>query len=192
MDASFEEFARARLGALTSFAFRLTGDVSRAEDLVQEALIRAGVRWRAVRRKDRPEAYVQTVIVRLNVDTWRRTRLEDLNATTADRSAAEVDHDARLDVSSALARLAPRQRAVLVLRYFYDYTEAQTADALGCARGTVKSQTSDALRRLRLQLGDTASAELPGEVATAKSGTAAFPRTSRSNAASLPEQGEKR
>ena len=155
MDVAFEEFARSRLGQLSSFAYRLTGDRNAADDLVQEALIRTGVRWRSVRRKDRPEVFVQTVMVRLHVDTWRKTRREDLEATSADRPAPAIDHDARLDLSDALNRLSPRQRSVLVLRFYADYTEAQTAEALGCARGTVKSQTSDALRRLRTLLGDS-------------------------------------
>ncbi len=154
MESTFEAFAAARIGALLGFGLRLTGDRHQAEDLVQEALVRTGLHWRSVRRKDRPEVYVQTVMTRLHVDNWRRTRLEDLTGVDAEPAQTAVDHDASLDLQRALAELAPRQRAVLVLRYYADYTEAQTAEALGCSIGTVKSQASDALRRLRSVLGD--------------------------------------
>jgi RNA polymerase sigma-70 factor (sigma-E family) len=158
VDEAFEAFARARLGQLLAFGYRLTGDEHAAQDLVQEGLSRTGVRWRNVRRADRPEVYVQTVMSRLHVDNWRKTRLEDLGANSPARSRPGADSDVVVDMQRALRMLAPRQRAVLVLRHYADYTEAQTAEALGCAPGTVKSQTSDALHRLRTLLGETTPA----------------------------------
>jgi RNA polymerase sigma-70 factor (sigma-E family) len=158
VDEAFEAFARARLGQLLAFGYRLTGDEHAAQDLVQEALSRTGVRWRSVRRADRPEVYVQTVMSRLHVDNWRKSRLEDLGAEPSVPGRPGADSDTVVDMGRALRMLAPRQRAVLVLRFYADYTEAQTAEALGCAPGTVKSQTSDALRRLRALLGATSPA----------------------------------
>jgi RNA polymerase sigma-70 factor (sigma-E family) len=126
----------------------LTGDHQRAEDLVQEALVKVALRWRRL-RDGRPEAYARQVLVRDNISWWRKHRREVLveppDRGTRDQSAAS---DRRLLLDDALAALTPRQRAVVVLRYYDDLTERATAEALGVAVGTVKSQTHLALRRL--------------------------------------------
>ena len=154
VESSFEAFAQARLGQLLGFGYRLTGNRESAEDLVQEALARTAQRWRSVRRSDRPEVYVQTVMTRLHIDRWRRDRREDLRAVLPDGHRPEADREAVMDMRQALDQLAPRQRTVIILRYYLDWTEAQAAAAMGCSVGTVKSQTSDALHRLRRLLGD--------------------------------------
>ncbi len=154
MESSFEEFAHARLGHLLGFGYRLTGNRQQAEDLVQEALARTAQRWRSVRRGDRPEVYVQTVMARLHVDQWRRSRREILGGAPPEGRGREPDRDAAIDVRQALEQLAPRQRTVLILRYYLDWTEAQVAEAMDCSVGTVKSQTSDAFHRMRGILGD--------------------------------------
>lgn len=153
-EATFRAFVATRSAALTRAAYLLTGDRQLAEDLVQAALLEAAVRWRRVRAGGDPEPYVRRILYTRHVSWWRRSRHE----TPADdvRPAGDGREDAlaegtvrRLTVEQALARLAPKQRAVLVLRYFEDLTEVQAAAALGVSVGTVKSQTRDALARLR-------------------------------------------
>lgn len=143
----FREFIVARSPALLRSAELITGDLQLAQDLVQTALAKAWPRWK---RLDSPEAYVRTAMVRTYL-TWRRRRwrAEAPTALLPESGAPAADHDLRIAVSAALATLAARQRAVLVLRYLDDLTEAQTAAAMGCSVGTVKSQTSKALARLR-------------------------------------------
>jgi RNA polymerase sigma-70 factor (sigma-E family) len=146
-ERDFEEFVAARSGALLRTAYLLTGSHQDAEDLVQTALLKAVPRWGRVREH---EPYVRRILVHESVSRWRRRRWRE---TSTDRlpelAAGSTDLDARLVLRQALARLAPRQRAVIVLRYFDDLTEVQTADALGISVGTVKSQTSRALAALR-------------------------------------------
>jgi RNA polymerase sigma-70 factor (sigma-E family) len=144
----FREFVASRSPALLRTARLITGDADLAHDLVQAALAQAWPRWSRV---DNPEAYVRTTMVRTYL-TWRRRRWHGEMPTQqlpepADDGWSAVD--TRTVVRAALASLAPRQRAVLVLRYLDDLTEVQTAEALGCSVGTVKSQTSKALARLR-------------------------------------------
>ena len=145
---AFDAFAQGRMRELLRFAHVLTGDQHRAADLVQDALERTLMSWSRIERKDDPEGYVRRAIVNRHVSVWRRTRRERLVAETPDRQYDDVPgRDETL--WSALAILPPRQRAVLVLRYYEDLTEADTAAALGCSVGTVKSQTWKALQRLR-------------------------------------------
>ena len=148
---SFEEFVRARTAALSRVAYLMTGDHHLAEDLVQQALLRVAGRWPALVARGDPDAYVRRGMYNQHVSWWRRRE------PTAARH--EVPHDAAPDpgdsvvaavaVRQALARLGARQRAVLILRYFEDLTEARTAEILGISVGTVKSQARDALARLR-------------------------------------------
>jgi RNA polymerase sigma-70 factor (sigma-E family) len=148
----FNEFVNARLGPLSRTAYLLTGDHHAAEDLLQVALSRVAARWPQV-RDGHPDAYVRRTMVN-ELTSWRRRRSYherasqhvDDGATTADPAHAVVR---RVVVAQALARLTPRQRAVLVLRFYDDLSESDTADALGCSIGTVKSQTHLALGRLR-------------------------------------------
>jgi RNA polymerase sigma-70 factor (sigma-E family) len=147
---AFDAFARGRMRELLRFAHVLTGDPHRAADLVQDALERTLLSWHRVERKDDPEAYVRRAIVNRHISVWRRTRRERLVAETPE--GAYDDQRGRDDeLWAALAALPPRQRAVIVLRFYEDLTEADTAAALGCSVGTVKSQAHKALTRLRAQ-----------------------------------------
>ena len=146
--ASFEEYVQARTPALLRVAYLMTGNAHDAEDLVQAALEKAAPRWQHLTD---PEAYLRRVIYTKAVSRWRSRRArppETLTATPSDRPA-EADHDTRLVVLSALRHLTPKQRAVLVLRFYEDRTEVEAAILLGVSIGTIKSQTRHALRRLR-------------------------------------------
>lgn len=162
-NATFDAFARARIPALLRFGHVLTGDPHRAADLVQDALERTLLAWPRVLRKDDPEGYVRRAMVNRHVSAWRRLRREHLVADTPDMPYVEPPgHDDAL--WAVLATLPPRQRAVLVLRYYEDLSEAQCAAVLGCSVGTVKSQTWKALARLRAQTVEpTATTEQEGE-----------------------------
>ena len=148
-EASFTRWASDRQLALLRTAVLLTGDHHRAEDLVQDALAKVAARWSRL-RNEAPEAYARQVIVRTNVSWWRKNRRE-LVADPAERPVAggEPFVDRRMLLDQALARLTPRQRSVVVLRYYDDLSERDTADVLGVSVGTVKSTTYDALRRMR-------------------------------------------
>ena len=131
-------------------AYLLTGDLHRAEDLVQEALTKVALRWGRLRAGN-PTAYARTIVVRDNISWWRRRRREAPMPRGAEDagSAVTADPDVALVVRRALARLTAGQRAVLVLRHFDDLTERETAELLGVSVGTVKSQNAAALARLR-------------------------------------------
>jgi RNA polymerase sigma-70 factor (sigma-E family) len=145
---AFSAWAASAQRRLLRTAVLLTGDHQRAEDLVQEALVKVALRWRRL-RDGRPEAYARQVIVRDNISWWRKHRREVLVEPPEGRPVDLTDStERRLLLDRALAALTPRQRAVVVLRYYDDLTEQATADALGVAVGTVKSQTHLALRRL--------------------------------------------
>ena len=148
---AFDAFARGRMRELLRFAHVLTGDPHRAADLVQDALERTLISWHRVERKDDPEAYVRRAIVNRHISVWRRTRRERLVAETPEGSYDEP-RGRDDELWAALANLPPRQRAVVVLRFYEDLTEADTAAALGCTVGTVKSQTWKALARLRTRV----------------------------------------
>jgi RNA polymerase sigma-70 factor (sigma-E family) len=152
-EAGFEAFATANGRRLRHAARLLTGDPQRAEDLLQTALARTYLRWGRIRSDD-PVAYVRRVLYSAHADSWRRRwRDEYPTAEPPDRPAAG-DHASeaaeRDRLRSALATLSPRERAVVVLRYYEDLGERQTADALGIAVGTVKSTCNRALAKLRL------------------------------------------
>ena len=156
MDAGTDGFARfveARQRGLQRTAWLLTGDWALAEDLVQTALARSWPRWERINRRDDPVVYVHRVML----NTWaswnrRRWRGERPSAAVPD---AQVPGDmatevaVRVAVQGALRSLSDRQRAVVVLRVFDDLTEAQAAQVLGCAIGTVKSTMARAVARLR-------------------------------------------
>ncbi|HET8604601.1 MAG TPA: SigE family RNA polymerase sigma factor [Marmoricola sp.] len=145
---SFTEFVAVKRASLVRSAYLLCGDADEAEDLVQGALVKAVGVWRRI--ADNPEPYLRRVVVNDHISRWRRHRgREQAVASVPDRAAAAPDRDLSLALDSALGSLAPRQRAVLVLRYYEDLTERETAELLGVSVGTVKSQARDALARLR-------------------------------------------
>ena len=147
-EQDFHAFVVARTPALSRTAYLLTGDAQLAEDLVQTALFRAARAWHRI--DGQPEAYVRRILFTQNVSWWRsRRHVREQALGTYDAPAAASDSDLRLSLEQALARLTVRQRTVLVLRYFEDLTEVQTAQALGIGAGTVKSITRQALGRLR-------------------------------------------
>ncbi|GAA1286670.1 DNA-directed RNA polymerase sigma-70 factor [Planotetraspora silvatica] len=150
MDDTFDDFVRGRGNALFRYGFVLTGDVDDAADLVQEALLRLGDSWHRVIRKDDPEGYVRTIMARQHISWWRRRRRERLMADAPDRGYTDVRLDGDDALWAELATLPPRQRAVLVLRYYEDLPDAEIAAILGVSTGTVRSQASRALDKLRV------------------------------------------
>ena len=154
-DTSFEEFVAGSSPQLFALARLLTGGhQAEAEDLLQSAFERAYRHWRRISQREDPGRYVRQILVNASVDRWRRLRrrpegpmwLPGGDSAVADQAAEVADRDLLL---RGLAVLPTRQRAVLVLRYFEDLSEAQTAALLGCSVGTVKSQAARALARLR-------------------------------------------
>lgn len=152
-DAGFAEFATANARRLRHIARLLTGDRDRAEDLVQITLARAYRRWDRIRADD-PMAYVRRILVNAHTEWWRRRWRYELPADRLpDRTAAgdlAGDQADRDQLARALALLAPRERAVVVLRFYADLTEREIAHALGVAPGTVKSTCARALAKLRI------------------------------------------
>jgi len=147
----FDEFVAVRGQALHRTAYLLTGDWALAEDLLQTALSRAYPRWSRIERDD-PEAYVRKALVNTWSSWWRRKWRGEAPTDRLPESAAPdayADADRRDAVRDALRRLPPKQRAVVVLRFHEDMTEAQVAAVLGVSVGTVKSQTAKALAKLR-------------------------------------------
>lgn len=150
-ERAYVRFVEERLVTMRRTAYQLCGDWHEAHDLVQGALIRLYRHWRRVAAAESPTAYARTVLVNVFLEqrsSWwaRRVRPYD---RPAEEAAPEVGTDGRLDLLAALDRLTPGQRAVLVLRYWEGLDVAETAEALGCSTGTVKSQTSYAIAALR-------------------------------------------
>jgi RNA polymerase sigma-70 factor (sigma-E family) len=147
----FDEFVQGSSTRLLRTAVLLVGDRNTAEDLVQEVYERMYVHWRRIHTA--PEAYARKTLTNLAANRWRtRGRKPEVALDGHDRATPDSseDHAVRDQLITALQELPPRQRAVIVLRFYEDLTEAQTADVLGCSVGTVKSQTSRGLDRLRL------------------------------------------
>jgi RNA polymerase sigma-70 factor (ECF subfamily) len=155
VERDFRDFVVARSPALLATAYLLTGDRGIAEDLVQATLLRAYRHWARICAVGDPEAYVRRVLANQRISWWRRHRVtEAVTATPPDLSVADatgaiVDRDL---LWRLLQQMAPRTRAVLVLRYWEDRSEAETAEILGCSVGTVKSQASRGLQRMRGRL----------------------------------------
>lgn len=147
MDDEFADWAAGQERALLRTAYLLTGDLHRAEDLVQEALVKVGLRWARL-RSGNPGGYARTVVAHDAASWWRRRREYPTELVGRDAGASS-DLEVALVVRRALARLTPRQRAVLVLRHLEDLSERQTAEILRVSVGTVKSQNAAALARLR-------------------------------------------
>lgn len=156
---TFEEFVRARSGALYRTAYLLTGSRADAEDLVQVALVKLYVGWRKVDRTRSPEAYARRVLVNAFISGRRParfTREKLVDAPPEPPGGAEpADLETGLTLWPLVRELPPRQRAVVVMRYVGDLSEAEIADALGMAPGTVKSTASKALRNLKARMDET-------------------------------------
>lgn len=149
----FEEFVAARMPTLLRTAYLLTGNHHDAEDLVQTALVKAVPHWQRITGS--PDQYVRRILVHENISRWRRRRWREVSAEHAAEPVAPRElTDERLALHAALGKLAPRQRAVIVLRYFDDLTVEETAQMMGTSVGTVKSQSRDALVRLRKLIPD--------------------------------------
>ncbi|MFY1705210.1 SigE family RNA polymerase sigma factor [Micromonospora sp. WMMA1923] len=162
----FDDFVRSRTPALLRSAYLLTGDQHLAEDLVQSALARTHRAWHRVGRSGNFEAYTRKTMYHLQVSWWRRRRLaESMPGDLPEPRGAAPDHaqqtNLRLTLHDALSKLTARQRAVLVLRFFEDRSEAEAADVLGVTIGTVKSQTAKALAKLRVVAPDLADPIVP-------------------------------
>jgi RNA polymerase sigma-70 factor (sigma-E family) len=160
-DEAFEAFVRAHGTTLVRLAGALTGSPDVSEEIVQSALERVFLRWR---RLDDPLAYSRQVVVNLCRDRGRGAgRRERVGLPRIDSAAPDVitARDDRDQLVRAVRALPYRQRAVLVLRFWHDLTEQQAADVLGIRAGTVKSQTSRALQRLR-QLLDASTTQVTG------------------------------
>ncbi|GAA4953351.1 RNA polymerase sigma-70 factor (sigma-E family) [Nonomuraea thailandensis] len=143
----FADFAANRGHALFRYAYMLTGNPHDAADLVQEAMMRLRGSWSRVQRKHNPESYVKTTIARLHISVWRRRRREHLVWEVHEQPQPVAESP--LDLWDELAKLPKRQRAVLVLRYYEDRSDVEIAEMLGISPGTVRSQASRALDKLR-------------------------------------------
>ena len=158
--SEFAEFALARSGALHRAAYLMVGDTQLAQDLVQEALTKTYVAWPRLRDPRNAEAYCRKAITTTAISWFRRKGWDNERPTEALPESAHRGHDVAVAERDALWRalqtLPPRQRAALVLRFFEDLTEAQTAAALGIGPGTVKSIGRQALARLRTLAPDLA------------------------------------
>jgi RNA polymerase sigma-70 factor (sigma-E family) len=160
--ASLAEFVRVRLPALLRYAAVVTGERALAEDVVQEVLARAHSRWSHISRIEHPEAYLKKMIVNEYL-SWRRrwSRVQPVESVpmplpdVADHASQHADREG---LRAELARLPRHQRAVLVLRYYEDLSDAQIAEILGCSQGTVRGHASRALAKLRVNAQADANA----------------------------------
>ena len=164
---SFVEFAEGARHRLRRTAYLLCGSWDQASDHVQEGLIRVYVAWPRLQRAGREHAYARRAVVSAFLDHTRRRSSTEIAAEMDPQRASSEDVatavSTRLALMAALAELPPRQRACVVLRYFEDLSVADTAAALGCSEGTVKSQTSRALDSLRSRFEDSPLGELVTE-----------------------------
>ncbi|MFD7153703.1 SigE family RNA polymerase sigma factor [Kribbella sp. NPDC059898] len=154
-DQEYVEFVAAAGGALRRTAFLVCGDWHRADDVVQESLVKLYRSWTKIDRHGNPLAYARRIVVNTALDSGRRSWRREV--PTADLPTDQVrlggDHAAeqaaRDELLTALGTLAPRQRACVVLRYYEDLSVEQTAAILGCSAGTVRSQSARGLETLR-------------------------------------------
>jgi RNA polymerase sigma-70 factor (sigma-E family) len=168
-DASYSEYVEFRLPVLRRLALLLCQDRHRAEDLVQQAVIRVYMHWAKASAADNTDAYVNAILVREFLHERRSGWARRVSVTDQlpERPILTVDRDGLMDLQAAVASLPPGQRAALVLRYYCDLNIDQTAAALGCSAGTVKSQTAKAIAALRIRLASDAAVTTAGsQVAT--------------------------
>lgn len=155
-EAAFREFVGARLEPLRRTAYLLCRDWHTADDLVSSTAVKLYRHWHRVQGVDNPDGYARRVLLRCWLDEqrrpWRRERVTD---QLPERAAPERDESWRLTVLNLLAGLPARKRAILVLRFYCDLSVEETAEILGCAPGTVKSQTTRGLDLLRTALTRT-------------------------------------
>jgi RNA polymerase sigma-70 factor (sigma-E family) len=165
---AFRAYVAARSAALLRTAYLLTGNRADAEDLLQTALAKTYLSWDRIRERDALDGYVRRIMVNTQTSFWRRKRPEALYDEVPDRPGRDqhADSDLHDALWTALAQLPAKQRAAVVLRYFEDLSEADTAVILGVSVGTVKSTTSRALAKLRedASLRDDPRAALPDGV----------------------------
>lgn len=153
-DAAFLDFVESRRTHLRATAYLMCGEWHRADDIVQEALIRLYVAWPRVAGSASLNAYARRTVVNTALNQARKRSHSEVPVAEVRDTAAPADAvDTRMDVVAALDRLGPRQRACVVLRYFEDLPVDEVAGVLGCRPGTVKSQTARALATLRTVLG---------------------------------------
>ncbi|WP_405092303.1 SigE family RNA polymerase sigma factor [Micromonospora sp. NBC_01392] len=179
LEEEFREFVAARSGALLRTAYLLAGDWATAEDLLQTALTKTYLAWKRLGGIDAIEPYARRVLVNTSTSWWRRRwHGERPTEVLPERAGVdEIEHQLDRDALwRHLQALPARQRAVLVLRFYEDMSEAQTAALLEISPGTVKSQTSRALNTLRRRLGSEAALGLPGEPAPAPAPAPTTPR----------------
>ncbi|MEV4623129.1 SigE family RNA polymerase sigma factor [Asanoa sp. NPDC049573] len=151
----FREYFTARRDAVRRTAYVLCGDWHWADDLAQSAFMRLAVSWRKVRDREALDAFVRTCLVRAYLSDVRRVwRRRERSVAEPPERSAEADSTLRVEFVAALRQLPPRQRAVLVCRYYQDLDVAETAATLGCSQGTVKSQAARGMAKLRELLRD--------------------------------------
>lgn len=153
-DAEFTEFMLGSWSRLVRLGYALTGDRSLGEDLAQTALAKAYASWPKVARAGDPDAYVRKIVVNASRDGFRRRRVTEVLTNSLPEAAADdmPSFEQRPALFAALMKLPAGQRAIVVLRYWLDLTETETAAAIGCSVGNVKSQASRALAKLRLNM----------------------------------------
>jgi RNA polymerase sigma-70 factor (sigma-E family) len=165
-EQDFVEFVAARWTPLYRLAYLLTASPTAAEDLLQATFEKAYGSWSRISRMDYPEAYMRRMLTNALVSSRRRAWLREVPSDSMPEAPADSGDIGVLDRSllwPLVCALPVRQRAVIVLRYYEDLTEAQIADVLGCAPGTVKSQTSAAMKALRRALAAAGVGEVLGE-----------------------------
>jgi len=153
-DSSFEQFAAETAARLYRTAWLLTGDAHAAEDLVQESLARVYVKWRDRTPIDNPVGYTRTVLLRQFISGRRRRSSTEVVTDRLPETGVVTDQASHIALRTAIAGMAPRDRAVLVLRYYADRTVAETAADLGMTESAVRTRTSRAVDKLRVLLGD--------------------------------------
>jgi RNA polymerase sigma-70 factor (sigma-E family) len=162
-DGEYTEYVRSRIPALRRLAFLLCGDEHRADDVVQTAITRLYVHWDKARAANRLDSYVRSILVRVFIDErrlgWARVRLFS-SLPEPEPAPPPYGVEDREVLRAALARVPRKQRAVLVLRFLCDLPVDEVAVILGCSPGTVKSQTSGGLAKLRKLLAETPIAEV--------------------------------
>jgi RNA polymerase sigma-70 factor (sigma-E family) len=155
-DQEFSEFVRARRSRLVGAAYLLCGDRYAAEDLVQTALTKLYGAWPRIHRQGAEDAYLRKILVRTSIDAGRRAwRRELTSEQLPDESVPGPDLDGRDELVRALAVLGPRQRRIVILRYWLDLSIDEVAADLRISTGTVKSQSARALDNLRARLTES-------------------------------------